>query len=210
MHKLIEDLNWRYATKKFDPSKKLSTEQINVLKECANLTATSYGLQMLKVIVIENQDIKDALWPHAYNQTQVRDASHVIVIANRTNVLEEDIDSYLKMSQEKRNFTPEETKSYGEYMKSDLLNRSEDQIITWSKNQCYIVLGNLMTCCAQMRIDCCPMEGFKPAEFNKILELENQNLNSAVVLPVGFRSEEDPNQKMAKLRKVTSDFVIDL
>ena len=208
MTDIIESLNWRYATKRFDASKKLSDNDLETLKNAVGLTPSSYGLQHYKVLLISDQVIKDQLMAASYNQTQVRDASHIFVFCNRTSITENEIDIYIQRIANTRQQEISELDAFSNGLKSDLLNRSEDAISKWATNQCYIMLGNLLTTCAQLNIDSCPMEGFVPTEFNKILDLNDKGLNACVVAPVGYRHEEDVFQNFAKVRKAHEELYI--
>ncbi|WP_109829468.1 NAD(P)H-dependent oxidoreductase [Reichenbachiella versicolor] len=198
---LIDNLNWRYATKAFDQTKKISSEQLDQLKEAVRLSASSYGLQAYKVLIIEDQAIKDQLVPASWGQKQVADASHVFVFCNNTSVGDTEIDSYLDLKSKVNNIPSENLKGYGDFMKSKITELPEDVLNNWTARQTYIAATNLMSMCAELEVDSCPMEGFDPAQYNEILGLNDKNLNAVVVVPVGYRSEEDATQHAAKVRK---------
>lgn len=196
----IENLEWRYATKKFDGNKKLSNAQINILKKAFNLTATSYGLQPLKMLVISNDEIKKSLLPHAFNQEQIINCSHLLVICIKTDVDARYIDKRFDLEKEVRGTSEETIGGFRNFLKEEISNKDAQEIELAAKNQAYIALGNLMTVCAFEKIDSCPMEGFLPAEFDKVLNLSTENLKSALLLPVGFRAEDDFMSKLEKVR----------
>ena len=207
---IIDKLNWRYATKKFDVSKKLSNEKIEVLKQAFNLTATSYGLQTMKMVVVSDKTIKNKLVDLCYGQNQVDSASHVLAICIQTSVGENDVDDYFDNINHIRK-TPEIILSkYRKELKDFLSSRSEEEIEAWCIKQAYIVLGNLMTVCAVEGIDACPMEGFLPNKVDELLELNKYGLKSVLLLPVGFRAEDDMFSDLNKVRKEMSETIIEL
>ncbi|MDC6366064.1 MULTISPECIES: NAD(P)H-dependent oxidoreductase [Flavobacteriaceae] len=201
MNNVIENRTWRYATKKFDASKKVSDEDMETILEATRLSASSYGLQPYHVFVITDQELKEKLKPFSWNQSQITDASHLLVFANVTDFGEELVDGYLQNLSKTRNVPMEGLKDYSNMMKSSLLNLPVETKSNWTAKQVYIALGNVMQAAAELKIDTCPMEGFQADEYNKILALTEKNLNAVVVLPLGYRSDEDGTQHMPKVRK---------
>ncbi len=208
--KSIEKLEWRYATKKFDASKKLSNTQVDVLKNVFNLTATSYGLQPLKMLVVSNQEILESLKPHAFNQPQITDCSHLLIICIKTDIDANYVDSRFDLEKEIRGTSEEVLSDFRAYLKNSIDNNSPEEIEKSAINQAYIALGNLMTVCAYEQIDSCPMEGFVPQEFDKQLNLVEQNLNAVLLLPVGFRAEDDPMSQLKKVRSSLDESIISI
>lgn len=206
----IDSLKWRYAVKKFDKRKFLSKEQINILIEAFNLTATSYGLQPLKLVVIKNKEIQQQLVAHSWNQQQVVQASHVLVICIQDQIDENDIEKYFNLVKDIRNTPDEILNPFKNYLKEDISKKTAEELIPWMKNQAYIALGNLMTVAAIEKIDSCPMEGFNPEKYDEILELDQYNLKSVLVLPVGLRADDDYMKDLKKVRKNIEDVVIKL
>jgi nitroreductase len=207
---IIDRLKWRYATKKFDASRVLSEDQIDVIKQAFNLTATSFGLQTLRLIVLKNKVIREKLVAHAYYQKQVVDASHLLVICIQNNITSTDVDTHFKNVQTIRE-TPESVlEPFKNDLKSMMASKSLTEREDWSTKQAYIALGNLMTVCAAEHIDACPMEGFNPAAFDDVLNLKDKNLKSVLLLPVGFRAEDDKFAGFKKVRKQLSDAVIEM
>ena len=200
MNSILEKLNWRYATKKFDSSKKVSKENLETLLDAANLTASSYGLQPYEIYVIEDADTRTKLRAASYDQSQITDASYVIVLANKPTFDGTMIDDYINNIMKIRGLSKEDLEGFSQTMKSTLLDLPDAYKNTWTSNQAYIVLGNLMTIAAEMEIDTCPMEGFDKAQYNEILGLTDKGLNAAVVLAVGYRSTEDDTQNYPKVR----------
>lgn len=207
---IIESLNWRYATKKFDSNKKLSKNQVNILKNAFNLTASSYGLQPIKLIVISNQEIKNNLLEFSFNQKQVIQCSHLFVICIETDIDESYIELYFKRVVDIRKTSAKVLESFKNSIINEFNDMSNTSIINWSKNQAYLALGNLMTVCAVEGIDSCPMEGFMPEKYNEILDLKSKNLKSVLVMPVGFRSVDDQFSSFKKVRKDINDNTIEL
>lgn len=206
----IDSLGWRYAVKKFDENKTLSEDQINTLKEAFNLTATSYGLQPVKLLVIKNKEIQQQLVAHSWNQEQVVQASHLLVLCIPTVYKEKAADDYFDLIKKVRNTPDEILNPFRDFLTSDVNTKSQEELFQWNKNQAYIALGNLLTVCAIEKIDSCPMEGFVPEKYDEILNLKDQNLSSILVLPVGFRAEDDYMKDLKKVRKSMTDAVIEM
>ncbi len=207
---VIESLKWRAAIKNFDPSKKVTKEDLELLLEAANLAATSGGLQPFKLVVVSEGNLKSQLAPHTYGQPQVDGASHVLVFSVETNIGENTVNNYIERATEVRGKGKESLISYSESMKGYISSMDPKSRIEWGKNQAYIALGTVLTAAASMRIDTCPMEGFDAIKFQEILDLKSQNLIPVLVLPIGYRSEEDVHSKEAKIRKTRDRFIIEL
>lgn len=207
MSTYIDSLNWRYATKKFDNTKKVSQEDLNSLLEATTLSASSFGLQPYKIFVVENEEIRSKLKPHAWDQSQITDASHLIVLANQNSFGEELVEEYVDNVSETRGIPAEGLQGYADFMKSKLVPLSEDAKAIWTAKQTYIALGNLLSAAAVLKIDSCPMEGFDAAKFNDILGLTDKGLNTAVLVAVGYRSEEDETQHYKKVRKSKENLI---
>lgn len=198
---LIKNLQWRYATKKFDTSKKVSDNDLKKLKEAVQLSVSSYGLQLYKVLIIKDPKIREQLKPMSWNQNQITDASHLFVFCNYTDATSEAIDDFIKQTAETRHLDLERLNGYGDFIKSKLAEKSQEEKTSWLKSQTYIALGNLLNACAELKIDACPMEGFEPEAYNKILGLEKQGLNAAIIAPIGYRHHEDHTIGQLKVRK---------
>jgi nitroreductase len=210
MNTFLENQNWRYATKKFDPTKKISESDLNFLKEAIRLSSSSYGLQLYKVIIIENPEIRAKLQPAAWGQSQIVDASQVIVFANQTNIGNTEIDAYLNNASKTRGLPIEALSGYGDYMKGAINPKTEEEKNIWTSKQTYLALGNLLNAAAELKIDVTPMEGFIPAQFNEILGLDKLNLNASVVATIGYRHVEDDTQHYKKVRKSNEELFINL
>jgi nitroreductase len=208
MSTFIADQNWRYATKKFDTTKKISTEDLNTLKEAIRLSTSSFGLQLYKVIIVENPEIRAKLLAASWGQSQITDASQVVVFANYTKIDNSDIDAYLNNIVATRGIPLEAISGYGDFMKGAISSKSNEDQNVWNQKQTYLALGNLLNAAAELKIDACPMEGFDAAQYNQILGLDELNLNAAVVCPIGYRSPEDDTQHYKKVRKSDADLFI--
>mgnify|MGYP001220804182 CR=1 FL=1 len=210
---LIDSLNWRYATTKFDTNRVVADTDIKKLKEIVKLSPSSWGLQCYKILIVADNELKQQLLPAAYNQNQIADCSHLFVFCSLKKVFEADIDIMIEqfhlLRKNDDNYSRVSTENYASGAKKSILGMNEQKQTEWLKKQCYIALGQLMVGCADMRIDSCPMEGFKSDEFDRILELESQNLTSVVLLPVGYRSSEDKYQHKTKVRKPNNLLFVD-
>ncbi|MBG6130593.1 nitroreductase [Aquimarina sp. EL_43] len=205
---IIESLHWRYATKKFDTKQIVSQEKIDTLTEAFNLTATSYGLQPLKLVVIKNKDLQKELTTHSWNQQQVADASHVLVFCIEKTIGEQYISKYFDTVKEIRD-TPEEIlKPFKEQLVDSFTYKSPEEISNWAAKQAYLALGNILTVCAIEKIDSCPMEGFIPEKYDELLNLNDLGLTSVLVLPIGYRAEDDMFSELKKVRRPITDTII--
>lgn len=206
----IKALNWRYATKKFDASRLLPEEKINVLKQAFNLTATSYGLQPLKMIVISNKELQKKLRGFSWDQKQVDTASHVLVICIENEVDEKFITDYFRRVKHVRETPDDILEPFQNSLVNDFKAKAQEEIEAWAINQAYLALGTLLTVCAAEEIDACPMEGFEPDKYDEILSLHDKNLRSVLVLPVGYRAEDDMFSKFKKVRRPLDEVIIEI
>lgn len=207
---IIDQLKWRYACKAFDPDQILNESQIQLLKEAFNLTASSYGLQPLKLLVIKNQEVKKSLVGASMNQKQIEQCSHLLVLCTRTDIGAEYIHSYFKLVMDQRGTEENILAPFRDFLLKEMAAMAPEDLQVWTAKQAYIALGNLLTVCASEGIDSCPMEGFYPEQYDEILGLSKMGLRAALLLPVGFRSKEDKFASFAKVRRGVSDVVIDL
>jgi len=205
MNTFIENQNWRYATKKFDATKKISDKDLETLKEAIRLSSSSYGLQLYKVFIIENPELRAKLQPVSWGQSQIVDASHLLVFTNIVDVQENHIDEYVQNIAATRGLSIEDLKGYSDFMKSKIVPLSVEQKSNWTAKQTYLALGNLINAAAELKIDVTPMEGFEPEKYNEILGLNELGLNASLVAPIGYRHEEDATQHYAKVRKSTKE-----
>jgi nitroreductase len=205
---LIDALHWRYATKAFDPSQKVPAETWAALEESVVLTASSFGLQPYRLVNVVNPQTRAALMPHAWGQRQVVDASHFVVFAARTAITEAEIDKFLDRIVAVRGGDRVALGGYRQMMTGMLLADSFAPVAPhWATRQAYIALGNLLTSAALLGVDACPMEGFVPAEFDKILGLQEQGYAAVVACALGYRNPDDKYAYAAKVRFPVSDVV---
>lgn len=210
MNTFIENQNWRYATKKFDSNKKISPEDIAVLKEAIRLSTSSYGLQPYKVLIVDNPELRAKLKLVAWNQSQITEASHLIVFANIINIGGDEIDSYLKIISEARDIPLENLKSYGAFMKSKIATLPLEERNNWTSKQTYLALANLLNAAADLKIDVTPMEGFEREAVDEILGLKEKGLSVSLIATVGYRHEDDTTQHLKKVRKSNEELFINL
>ena len=201
MPNFIENQKWRYATKKFDATKKVSASDLETLKEAIQLSTSSYGLQLYKVFIIENPEVRSQLQPASWGQSQIIEASHLFVFANIVDVQDQHIDAYVQNFANTRGLTVEDLKGYSDFMKSKIVPLPVEQKAVWTSKQTYLALGNLLNAAAELKIDVTPMEGFEPEKYNEILGFNALGLNASLVAAVGYRHEEDATQHYAKVRK---------
>jgi nitroreductase len=202
-----KQLAWRYATKVFDATRKISAEDWHTLEQSLVLTPSSFGLQPWKFIVVTDPAVKAALKPATYNQSQVVDASHVVVLAIQKNLSVVEIDRYVERTAEVRGVTVESLVKFRQSMVVSLTNPPFD-INEWAVRQVYIALGFLMSAAAMLGIDTCPIEGFHPAKYDEILGLAPLGLSAAVVAAAGYRSENCKYAAVPKVRFKTDDVII--
>ncbi|WP_276166997.1 nitroreductase family protein [Zobellia alginiliquefaciens] len=206
----IKDLEWRYAVKKFNSEKILPEEKIERLKQAFNLTATSYGLQPITLAVIHNKKIQNQLVEHSYKQQQVVQASHVLVICIQNEINESYINRYFEQVKKVRGTSQDILDPFKNALMADFSKKEIHEIEQWSKNQAYLALGNLLTICALEKIDSCPMEGFVPSSYDDILNLKEKGLTSVLVLPVGYRADDDMFSGFKKVRKNIEESIIEI
>lgn len=201
MSNYLESLNWRYATKKFDSQKQISEEDLNTLLEAIRLSPSSYGLQPYHIYIIKDMDLREKLKAASWGQSQITDASHLIVFANNTSFDTDLIDNYLTNVSETRDIELNNLQPYGDFMKSKLIDLPDNIKETWTARQTYLALGNLLSAAADLKIDTCPMEGFEAETYNELLGIKDKGLNTSVVAAIGYRSEEDDTQHYKKVRQ---------
>jgi nitroreductase len=201
MNTYIENLHWRYATKKFNPEKQVSKVDLETLLEAIRLSASSYGLQPYEVMVIGDPEVRAKLKPAAFGQPQITDASYLLVFAFNTKVDEHYLEEFIKNNSETRNKPVEDFQDLKEMIQNSVLTFTEEAKHNWASRQVYIALGNLLSAAADLKIDVCPMEGFNSAEFDELLDLKSKNLKSVTLATVGYRSETDQLKGAIKVRK---------
>ena len=210
MNNFISNAKWRYATKKFDATKRVSPSDLDTLKEAIQLTASSFGLQPYKILIIENPEIKAQLKAVSWGQSQVVDASHIFVFANILDFNDQNIDDYISTLVATRGVSMESIKNYADFMKSKIASMSIEERNNWTSKQAYLALGNLLNVASELKIDVTPMEGFEPEKVNEILGLSALGLNATLIAPVGYRHSEDSLQHLPKVRKSIQELFINL
>ena len=205
MSTFIENQNWRYATKKFNSEKKISESDLEILKDAIQLSSSSYGLQPYKVLIIENEEIRKQLQPASWGQSQIVEASHLLVFANITNVDADYINNFAENMATTRNIPLESVKGYADFLISKITTLSPEQQAVWTAKQTYLALGNLLNAAAELKIDVTPMEGFLPEQYNEILGLKEKGLHATLVATIGYRHDEDDTQHYIKVRKPKSE-----
>jgi len=199
MSELIKSLEWRYATKEFDTSKMISNEDLDEIIEAFRLTSSSFGLEPWKLVIVENKEKREELLSASWNQKQIIEASHLLVF---TRVLdnEKQINSFLDNNSKITWASREDLKWYEDMMKWFFSRLDENAQKLWAHEQVFIALWNVMTVLADKKIDSCAIWGFDPVKYDEILWLKEKWLASVVVLPIGYRSEDDKYSSKPKVR----------
>lgn len=208
MKNIIEALGWRYAVKKFDSNRKIDDEKFNTLLECLRLSPSSYGLQPWKFIIVNDLEVRKNLKAAGYNQSQITEASHLIVFSVPENIDDAFVDNYIKLTSEIRNIGVEDLKGFGDMIKNVIHSLTKEQLVEWATRQLYLSLGVLLSSCASLEIDACPMEGFDKDKFDEILDLKKLGLKSKVIITLGYRSSDDEYSKLKKVRNQKEDIFI--
>ena len=205
---LLNQLNWRYATKAFDPGRKIDEATMLALEESLVLTPSSFGLQPWKFVIVENQETKDQLLPLSWNQPQTRDCSHFVVFCYNDSFTLDEIDRYLNATVEARGGDVADHAGL-KGMMVGFIQRSIDgaTIDDWCKNQNYIALGQLMASAAVLGIDACPMEGISPPDFDKVLGLEDSGFKTMVACALGYREASDKYATLPKVRYPKAEII---
>lgn len=181
-------LQWRYSPKHFS-DRKVPQDQLLDLIEAARLSASSYGLQPYKIWVVEDKAIREKLAEHAYQQPQIKQSSHLLIIANETQIDDQIVDRYFQNLYQQTNTAAGSIEGYADHIKSAIAIQTHQQRQSWAQQQAYIALGALLSEAAMQKIDACPMTGFEPDAFNSILGLADKHLNACVICAIGYREE---------------------
>jgi nitroreductase len=196
-----EALKWRYATKKFDASKKIPAADWKVLAESLQMAPSSYGLQPWQFLVVENPELREKLKAASWNQSQVTDSSHYVVLVYKEKLDTEHIQKHINNVADARGVSHESLDGFKNMMVENLVNGPRAQTIdVWAQRQTYIAMGFLMETAALMKIDACPMEGLDPAAYDKILGLEGSGWKTVATVALGYRSADDAYQNLKKVR----------
>jgi nitroreductase len=206
---LLTQLNWRYATKEFDPSRKIDEATIQALEDSLVLTPSSFGLQPWKFIIVQDQKVKEALTPLSWNQPQTRDCSHFVVFAYNELFDLDEVDRYLNTTVKARGGEVSDHDGL-KGMMVDFIQRSIEggTIDDWCKDQVYIAIGQLMASAAVLGIDACPMEGIQPAGMDELLGLKDSGFKTVVACALGYRAESDKYATLPKVRYPRDEIII--
>ena len=205
---LLEALHWRYATKKFDPVKKISAAEWATLEQALVLTPFSYGLQPWRFLVVTDPALKAKLRPASWNQPQIEDCSHLVVFLGKEDVTEADVDRFVGRIAEVRGVSPESLAGYKGFMMGDLVNGPRHAVIgEWAARQVYLAFGNFMTAAALLGIDTCPIEGLEPAKYDEILGLRGTGYRTLAACPAGYRAADDKYASVPKVRFEAADLI---
>jgi len=208
-HQLIEQLNWRYATKQFDPARKISAQDWAALEETLVLTPSSIGLQPWTFLVIDDPAVRAQLLLASYGQPQVVDASHLVVFATKTNYSEADVDAHVRQVAKVRQLGVESLEGLRSMaVRSIVQGLSDAERRNWAVNQTYIALGNLVTSAALLGIDTAPMEGFERAKYDDLLNLKARGLSTSVIAALGYRKDGDKYALLPKVRFPREEVVV--
>lgn len=187
---ILKALNWRYATKVFDATKKIPAEDLNIILESGRLAPSSFGLEPWKFLVIENPELRGKLRAVSYGQSGVTDASHVVVITTRTDMREKGVADLIERMAKSGSKPAEEFATYQGMIEGSMKGQSDEEINTWMANQVYIALGMMMETAALLGVDACPMEGFESEKVDELLGLKAKNLTSTVMIALGYRGDD--------------------
>ncbi len=197
---LLQNLSDRYATKAFNTNKKISAETLEALTDSLVLTPSSFGLQPWKFYIITDQATKDSLLPHSWNQPQITQCSHLIVLAAQSSMTEAHVDAFLQLTADTRGGVKQDLDQYRQIILGFLSNMTEEQILLWNQKQVYVALGQLLLSAATLGIDTCPMEGIIPSKYDEILKLEGTNYSTVLACPIGYRAADDKHASLEKVR----------
>lgn len=205
---VIDALKWRYATKQFDPAKKIPSALWESLEDVLVLSPSSYGLQPWKFLVITDSATKAALRPHSWNQPQVTDCSHHVVFAIRSKIDDEYLDKYIGHMATMRGVARDSLKPYRQIISSYIITGPQaESAQEWATRQVYLALGNFMTSAALLGVDTCPMEGIMPDQYDQILGLTERGYKTVVACAAGYRAPEDSYAAFPKVRFAKSEMI---
>ncbi|MGE4170624.1 MAG: NAD(P)H-dependent oxidoreductase [Candidatus Margulisiibacteriota bacterium] len=201
-------LKWRYATKQFDATRKISDSDFLALLESLRMAPSSFGLQPWKFVVVENPQFRAEIQACAWNQAQVTEASHLIVLCVLKEMTEAHVSHYVDTIEKTRGMVPGSSAAYKDRMIGFMKAKDQSEMSQWMKRQLYIAFGFLMLAAAEQGLDTCPIEGFDPKACDRILDLESQGLESVALCPVGYRLPTDKYATAAKVRFPMDEVVV--
>lgn len=200
-------LRWRYATKKFDPARKIPPDVWAVLEQALVLSPSSTGLQPWKFVVVTDPAVRKQLHPAAYNQAQVLDASHLVVVCGKVPPTVTDADRHVARTAEVRG-VPVESLAVFRKMVVGVADKPAADAAAWAARQAYIALGVFLTTAAMIGVDACPMEGFDPPKFDEILGLRAMGVQSLALAAAGYRAPDDKYAALAKVRLPVDEVIV--
>lgn len=198
---VLEALNWRYATKKYNPAFQLGTNDKQQLEDIIQLSPSSYGLQPLHFIWIEDTKLREKVKSIAMNQQQIIEAAEVLILCAYNQLDAAYLNSHIDNLRDKRGLQEYQVANFRSHLLASIGTKSDDEILAWNDKQAYIVLGQLLTACALMHLDATPMEGFDPKALNELLSLDSLGLHSVLICTIGQRATDDNYQKLEKVRR---------
>ena len=204
---LLQQLKWRYATKQFDPARKIPADLWAALEEVLVLSPSSFGLQPWKFLVITNPEVRAKLQPLSWGQNQIVDASHLLVFLVKSSLTPADVRRFIERTAEVRGTTVESQAGYEKVINGFAANFSEAELRAWSSRQLYLAFGNFLTSAAMLGVDACPIEGLDPAGYDKALGLEGSGYFTVAACPVGYRLEGDKYATLPKVRFKAEDVI---
>ena len=201
VNELLESLSWRYAVKKFDPTKKVPDEKFEAIEESLRMSPSSYGLQPWQFVVVKDEELRKKLQEVSFRQPQVVDASHYVVLAVKDRLLMEDVEEYLNFIAKTRGIDVSVLDGFRKSIVGDMIEGPRAAMVNyWATHQVYIAMGFAMEAAALHRVDCCPMEGLIPGEYDKLLGLVGSGYRTAAAIAFGYRSPECKLQSAQKIR----------
>lgn len=206
----LDTLRKRHAVKNFDFSKKVTNEDIQVIKESVRLSPSSYNLMPCRVIDVHDREVRHELKAASFNQGQITDASHLFVFCSLTEISSEYIQRVNHLREDIEGKEKDHYKGYVEFLQEMVQKKPQDELMHWNAKQTYIALGFAMMACASLSIDSCPIEGFNAKKYSQILKLSDKGLTPNVVLAIGYAQDSESAQRSPKVRLDTSDFFLDI
>jgi len=207
---LTDALSWRYATKAFDPSRSIAADVWQALEQSLVLSPSSYGLQPWKFLLIRDPGLRQQLRPHSWDQSQITDCAELVVFLGRRTIEQADVDKLIATTCSSRGLQSEQVSFYADLLRRNVVEHEQvpaSEIASWNARQVYIALGTFMTAAALLGVDTCPIEGFDPAAYDRLLGLEGSPWRSWVVCAAGYRASDDKYAQLAKVRYPASELI---
>ncbi len=205
---LTQALQWRYAVKQFDTTKTIDQTTLDSIISSLQLSPSSFGLQPWRFIVISKQELLEKLKAHSWDQPQITDCSHLVVLASQSSFDKQAIEDWVMTLSQERSKTLEELQFYKDMMYGFLEHKSPADFLSWSQHQAYLALGLLLTSTAALGVDSCPLEGIDPKAYDDVLDLKGSGFQTTVACALGYRSEQDPYMQEPKVRYSQDKLVI--